>query len=131
MEKYSKYGPLVLRIGLSAVVLWFSVSQFLGAQDWVAYVPDSIVSMFGVSALTLVYLNAIFELVFGVMLLLGIFTRISALLLALHLFEISYIVGYGQTGVRDFGLAVAILSIFFTGSDAWCIDYKTKVTNNN
>ncbi len=127
MQKYAPYAPAILRIGLSAVIIWFSISQFLGAEEWTAYVPDSAVSMLHVSALTLVYINATFEIIFGIMMLLGIYTRLSAFLLALHLFDIMYVVGYGQIGVRDFGLAVATLSIWMNGPDILCLDYK-KVT---
>jgi uncharacterized membrane protein YphA (DoxX/SURF4 family) len=118
------YAPSVLRLGMAAVVLWFSLSQFTNAGQWTAYIPDSIVLITGLSALTLVYMNAIFELVFGLMLLFGWKTRLAALLLSLHLFDIMYVVGYGQIGVRDFGLAVATLSIFMNGPDVLSIERK-------
>lgn len=126
MEKYSKYASSVLRVGMAIVVLWFSVSQFIDASSWEAYVPESMVSISGLSATTLVYFNAVFELVFGLMMLFGIYTRLSALLLSLHLFDIMYVVGYGQIGVRDFGLAVATLSVYINGADVLCLDYKNK-----
>lgn len=126
VEKYSKYAPSVLRIGMAIVVLWFSTAQFINPSEWSAYVPDSAVNLLGVSSVTLVYLNAIFELVFGLMMLFGIYTRLSALLLSLHLFDIMYVVGYGQIGVRDFGLAIATLAVFLQGADILCLDYKNK-----
>jgi hypothetical protein len=121
------YAPSLLRYGMAAVILWFSVAQFSNANQWTAYVPDSIVSMTGLSAVILVYLNAIFELVFGVLLAFGWQTRLVAFLLALHLFDIMYVVGYGEIGVRDFGLAVATLVISMNGTDILCIQQKRKV----
>ena len=120
------YAPSVLRYGMSAVILWFSLQQFSNVSAWTAFVPDSIVALAHVSAVTLVYFNAIFELVFGALLLFGWQTRTVALLLALHLFDIMYTVGYGEIGVRDFGLAVGTFVVFMNGSDPLCIQQKRK-----
>lgn len=125
------YAPSVLRFGMSAVILWFSSQQFVHTDVWTAYVPDSAVAMTHLSATTLVYINAIFELVFGILLVIGWQTRIAALLLALHLFEIMYVVGYGEIGVRDFGLAIATLVIAMNGSDVLCMQYKKPLSNLN
>ena len=119
------YAPSVLRFGMSAVILWFSTQQFLHPDIWTAYVPDSVVAMTHVSALVLVYFNAVFELVFGFLLLFGWQTRIVALLLALHLFDIMWVVGYGEIGVRDFGLAIATLVVAMNGTDPLSLQYRS------
>lgn len=123
------YSGSVLRLSMAAVILWFSVAQFFNAGQWTAYVPDSVVAMTGLNAVTLVYFNAVFELVFGVMLLFGWQTRLSALLLSLHLFDIMYVVGYGEIGVRDFGLAAATFVVFMNGPDLLCVQ-KKKITED-
>ena len=120
------YAPSVLRSGMVAVILWFSLQQFLHNNLYTAYVPDSIVSLSHLSATILVFFNAVFELVFGVLLAFGWQTRVVSLLLALHLFDIMYTVGYGQIGTRDFGLAVATFVIFMNGPDALCIQRPKK-----
>lgn len=124
------YAPSVLRLGMSAVILWFSTQQFLHTAVWTAYVPDSAVAVLHISATTLVYFNAAFELVFGLLLVFGWQTRIVALLLALHLFDIMWIVGYGEIGVRDFGLAVATLTVFMNGPDTLCMQGKGEVVQS-
>ncbi len=121
-----RYASSVLRYGLAAVVLWFSLQQFLHNSLWTAYIPPSLVALTGISAGVLVSVNAIFELVFGLMLVFGWQTRLAALLLALHLFDIMYVIGYGEIGVRDFGLAVALLVVFMNGPDPLCIQRKKK-----
>ncbi len=126
-SKLEKYATGVLRIGLAIVILWFSTQQFIHTEYWTAYVPDYVVLMSGLSSMTLVYFNAIFELIFGIMLVFGIQTRISALLLSLHLFEIMFVVGYGETGVRDFGLALALFVVYMNGSDIFCIQQKKVI----
>ncbi len=120
------WAPVVLRYGMTVVILWFGIQQFINTEAWTAYVPDSVVSLSHLSATTLVYLNATFEIIFGVLLALGLFTRIAALLLAIHLFEIMFTVGYGEIGVRDFGLAAATLVVFMNGPDILCLYGNTK-----
>jgi uncharacterized membrane protein YphA (DoxX/SURF4 family) len=127
---FKVYGPSVLRYGMSAVILWFSFQQFLHNSLWTAYVPSSIVALIHINASVLVFFNAIFELIFGILLVFGWQTRIVALLLALHLFDIMYTVGYGEIGVRDFGLAVATFVIFMNGSDILCIQQKRQVAKD-
>ena len=121
------YAPSLLRYGMAAVILWFSFAQFSNASQWTAYVPDSVVSMTGINAIILVYFNATFELIFGTLLVFGWQTRIVALLLAAHLFDIMYVVGYGEIGVRDFGLAIGTLVVCMNGADALCIQPKRKI----
>ena len=120
------YAPSVLRYGMTLVILWFSLQQFLDPVTWTAYVPDSAVAVTHLSATTLVYFNAVLEAVLGLMLLFGWQVRIVALLLALHLFDIMYVVGYGEIGVRDFGLAVATLVVSMNGHDPLSIKGSAK-----
>lgn len=111
---------------MAAVILWFSLQQFMHPDMWTAYVPDSATTITGFSAIALVYVNATFELIFGMFLVLGIYTRVSAVLLALHLLDIIWIVGYGEIGVRDFGLALALISVAMNGADMLCAEYKEE-----
>lgn len=113
---------------MAAVILWFSLQQFMHPDMWTAYVPDSATNITGLSAVALVYVNATFELIFGAFLVLGIYTRLSAVLLALHLLDIMWIVGYGEIGVRDFGLSLALISVAMNGADMWCAEYRASET---
>ena len=121
------YAPSVLRLGMVAVILWFSLQQFMHNNQYTAYVPDSVVALSHMSAGMLVFFNAVFELVFGILLAFGWQTRLVSLLLALHLFDIMYVVGYGEIGVRDFGLAMATFVVFMNGPDVLCIQRPKKV----
>ena len=121
-----KYSPTVLRIGIALVFLWFGTAQIIDPSGWTSYIPEGIVGIFSLSALKLVYLNGLFEIVFASALLLGYFTRVSALLLALHMIDITYVVGFDAVGVRDFGLAVAAIAVFMNGTDYLSLDYFRK-----
>ena len=63
-----------------------------------------------------------FELVFGLTLFVGFYTRLSAFLVALHLLDITFTVGYSAIGVKDFGLSISALAVFLSGSDIWSVD---------
>jgi hypothetical protein len=58
--------------------------------------------------------------------LLGIYTRISALFLGLHLFGIAFSLGINAVRIRDFGLAVATISVFLNGNDFMCLSHKPE-----
>ena len=115
-----KYAPFILRIGISLVFFWFGFSQLFFPQEWVGFLPSWLDSL-PLSQTSFILINGSFELLFGFFLLLGLFTRLSALLLALHLFGIVVSLGYTAIAVRDFGLAIATLSIFFRGDDDFCL----------
>ena len=115
MDRYQKYAPKVLRLGLSLVFIWFGTQQILHTAMWTGLIPAWIVSISHLSAHTLVLFNGSFEIVFGLCLLFGYFTRVAALLLALHMLDITYVVGYNDVGVRDFGLSMAAVAAFLWG----------------
>lgn len=114
------FAPVVLRVGLSLVFLWFGTEQISNTEVWTGLIPEWITSVSGFPPASLVLFNGIFEILFGLLLLLGIFTRTTSLVLALHLFSIMFTVGYNDVGVRDFGLAMATLAVFLNGPDLWC-----------
>ncbi|MEN9582395.1 MAG: DoxX [Candidatus Parcubacteria bacterium] len=116
-KHFPSIAAACLRIGLSAVYLWFGFQQFLHSQQWVGYIPSFIVDNSPVDAITLVHFNGAIEIVFGVTLLLGIYTRMSALVLGIHMAHITAIVGYDSIGVRDFGLFIGTVAVAFYGSD--------------
>ncbi len=116
-----QYALATLRIGIATVFIWFGFQQLTHAYEWVGWLPEY-ASLLSFSATTLVYINAVFEVLFGSFLLLGLFTRVSAWLLAIHMAHIISIVGYGEIGVRDFGIFVATLSLAFYGVSNFSLD---------
>ena len=124
MDKLRPYGLVVARLGMGAVFLCFSYYQFSNPGMWTGFVPHAVSGIFGGNAYMLVLFNAWFELVAGTALIIGIQTRIVALLLALHLFGIAGSIGISPLGVRDIGLAIATFAVFFNGPDTWSLDQK-------
>ncbi|MBI4919035.1 DoxX family membrane protein, partial [archaeon] len=93
-------------------------------KDFIGYLPVFLLNY--VSAGNLIMFNGLFELIFGTMLILGFFTRVTAFILAGHLFSIMLSLGYNDVAVRDFGLSLATFSILLRGSDKWCLDQKIR-----
>lgn len=110
LERASAFAPYVLRWGLAAVILWFGSQQLLNSEAWTLWVP-SWPGISSIDPLIIVRLNGIFELVTGLMLVTGFYARTAAFLLFLHLCLIIVDIGIDPTGVRDFGLAAALLAI--------------------
>jgi uncharacterized membrane protein YphA (DoxX/SURF4 family) len=124
--KMKMYSPAFLRIGMAIVVIWFGSQELMYPDMWTSFIPQSVVNMSHMNANLLVHINGSFEIVFGLALLLGIQTRLTALLLALHMLDITYIVGYNAVGVRDFGLSIALISIFMYGQSLLSINNLLK-----
>ena len=132
MKMLKPFSPVVLRIGIAAVFLWFGFDQFIHTTDWIGYVPQSIRDILHLSPTTLVYMNGLFEITFGLALFLGFYTRFVAFLLALHLMDITFIVGYSSIGIRDFGLSIAVIAIWLNGRDFLSLDrYMSGSASDN
>lgn len=126
MKAYSKYSPLILRISIAVVLLWFGFSQLKNPAQWTRMMPDYVHIVFPFSKATLIYMNGSVEILLATVLLLGLWTRVTSALITLHLLHITIIVGYGGVGARDIALALASLAIFLNGPDEYCLDNQIK-----
>jgi len=83
-----KYSNLFLRLGLSAVFIWFGIDKFVNPQYWLsAWVPQDvtqIASKFGISGLDIIYVSAVFELLVGIGVLTNMFTKTFLFLLLIR-----------------------------------------------
>ena len=118
----SAYAPLLVRVSISLVFLWFGINQLLLPEDFMGYLPEQILGLD--FAQSIVLMNGIFEIILGGLLLVGLFIRPTALLLCIHLLTIIVSLGYNDIAVRDAGLMLITFSIFLGGADKWSLDYK-------
>lgn len=121
-DRMKEFAPAVLRVGLALVFLWFGFTQLGDPVPWTQLIPESLTNATGLAPTTFVLFNGAFEVVFGLCLLFGFFTRVSSLLLALHLLSITFTVGYNAIGVRDFGLSMAAIALFLLGPHKYSVD---------
>ena len=122
-EQWKKYAPLVVRITMSLVFLWFGLNQLFDTASFLGYLPK-FASSIPIAPTTLILMNGFFDTFLGAMLLIGFLTRIIALIASLHLLGIAFGLGYNDIMVRDVGLSIIAFSIFLYGSDQWCLNKK-------
>src|SRR3989344_1041674 len=124
MKSFPEYSRILTRIAISIVFLWFGITQIVNPEYLMGYLPNFI--LLSGYAKTFIYLNGIFEIAFGTLLIIGLFTRTVALLLTVHLLGIIIGLGYNDIAVRDFGLMLVTFAIFLGGKDKWCLDWRRK-----
>ena len=113
-EKMQRIGFILLRIGMALVFIWFGTEQLIQPKAWTGFVPTWAVPSF-LNVTQMVLINGLFEIVASSLLILNVFTRFVALLLALHLIGIAATIGINPIGVRDLGLAIATFSLSLLG----------------
>ena len=109
-------GIYILRFGLALVFLYFGISQILDQSRWIYFVPDRFLNFYISEILKskIVFLNGIFDTVIALSLISGLFIRIFSFLGFIHLLSITiFSLGFEPSGIRDLGLAFAMLSLFF------------------
>jgi len=122
---YNESAPIVLRISLALVFLWFGLNGVFNTNSFLGYVPEFAYNL-PISVETVVILNGIFEIVLGILLITGLFTRVVAFILSLHTLSIMFSLGYNDIAVRDFGIALATLAVALNGPDEWSLDRKLR-----
>lgn len=115
-------GQAVLRYSFALLFFWFGFAQLTDATNWVIYLPEW-TGYFPIPGEMLVQINGLLEICCAVLIALGIYTRIIAAFLALHLFGIAASVG-GAVGVRDAALAAVGVSLALQIPDALTLDAK-------
>jgi uncharacterized membrane protein YphA (DoxX/SURF4 family) len=118
-DKQRDYAILILRVGLALVFLYFGVMQLINPAQWTRLLPGFTSSM---PQETLIMLNGVFEVIFGLLLLVGFMTRWVAALLAIHLASITVNLGYTAIGVRDFGLTLATIALALYNNTKYSVD---------
>lgn len=116
---------IIVRYASVALFLWFGVAQLTDPIMWSGFLPEWTGS-FPMSGATLVQLNGLFEIVLALALGVGVFTRVVATLLGIHLLGIAMTVG-GAIGVRDAVLAVMTTSLAFAAPDRLTLDAKNHI----
>lgn len=116
-------GLAVLRIITGLLMMYHGWEIFDGAvmKDYATW--DMIKTL--PAPLTMVYLGKGLELVTGICFVLGLFTRISAILMAVNMLFICFKIGNGKFYYQDqhsFLFAMVAMVFFFTGPVKWSLD---------
>ncbi len=116
VNRYARYSPLVLRLGLAFVFVWFGWSGIFNTELWTGLVPAWTGDI--APAATLVKIHGLVELTFGLLLAFGVYTRLSAFILCVSLVHTTFLLS-GPTMVRDIGLSIALLSVVFSAENVY------------
>ena len=114
IDKLKKYAPAVLRMGLGFVFMYFGWQSVSNPSMFMGLVPAWTTAIVPVGSL--VFIHGTFEIIAGVLLFSGYFSRIISILLFLDLLDIISLLGWGSIAARDFGLAVSMLAVFLWGN---------------
>jgi len=120
------YAPVVLRIGLAIVIMWFGLSELIHPIVWTSYIPNWLANLTHLQLMTLVTVNGFVEVALSLLLAFGILTRWVALLLFLHMVAIVGDVGLSALGMRDVAIAFGLLSVSMHGGDSATIDSSSE-----
>lgn len=112
INKFKNYSPLILRLGLGFVFIWFGFSALFTPGLWLGLVPTW--THFLGAAKTLVLIHGLIEIIGGLLLCAGFKIRIVSTILFLSLIATISRLTFGPVMVRDLGLTVAMISIFLT-----------------
>ncbi len=128
MKNTALAGQAVLRYSFALLFFWFGFAQLTDATSWVIYLPEW-TGYFPIPGEMLVQINGLLEVCCAFLITLGIYTRVVAGFLALHLFGIAVSVG-GATGVRDAALGVMGVALALQTPDALTLDAKKHHPKN-
>ncbi|MBI2207935.1 DoxX family protein [Candidatus Woesearchaeota archaeon] len=142
LGKNKQYSVTIIRIGLAFVLLWFGLNQLVNPESFLGYIPQwlyphdammqhehamQFMHNIPVPSVHVVLMgNGIFETAAGILLLIGLFTRVVAFIAALHLLVIAFSLGYNDIAVRDIGLSLMAASLVFSGGGHLSLDNKKK-----
>ncbi len=115
---------LLLRLTFAGLFAWFGFSQVSDPGGWTAFLPEY-TGYLPIPAEMLIQVNGWFELCAALALLLGVWTRVLAAFLALHLFGIAFTVG-GAIGARDAALGMIGVILAMQPADLWTMDARFK-----
>ncbi len=103
MFSSAKYSYLALRLGLAAVFLWFGINKITHPSYWLnAWMTTS----------QIIYLCGVFEILTGVSLATGIFSKFFSVLAIVFLVGAAIFVSSGDVMIRDIGLIGGLVAVF-------------------
>ena len=115
-------GIAIVRIIVGMLIIYHGIEVFDSAL-MKSYVENGMVS--GSSALVMVYVGKLSELICGILLLIGFMTRVGALMAIGTFSYITFFVGEGRFWYQDqhpFMFALFGLLFLFTGPGDWSLD---------
>lgn len=108
-------GIYTLIAGLVFVFAYFGIDKLVHPELWIGWIPMWMENLMGMPRETWLTVIGITEILLAVLLLIPkrIVRQTGAILIALHLVAILTQVGWNDIGVRDIGLLLSSIALFF------------------
>ncbi|MBI4450299.1 DoxX family protein [Candidatus Uhrbacteria bacterium] len=106
---------LLLRIGLGVEFIIFGYGKLTDLASWIGFVPPWMSPLLPMPVGTFLQTVGVVELALGVLLIVGLWVRVIAVLSALHLLGVLIALGYNDLAVRDFVAFAAALALASLG----------------
>lgn len=122
IRQYSGYAYPILRVGLGVIILLAGAHKLVAPGVWTEYAAPWVTALWPESLLSIevaMMINGVFELLFGIAILVGFYTTITAGIIALALVSvvIDLLTGAIMTGkfvdvlIRDMGLLALAVGV--------------------
>jgi len=114
------YAEYILRFGLGVVFIWIGILVLKSPEGWGAYMQPWAQELLISPIKTTMIIAGVADILFGILLFSGKLTWLGALLGSLHLIVIVVTVGLNEIGLRDLGILVGSVALFFLSfPDEW------------
>lgn len=118
-----KHVPLILRVGLGLVFLVLGANKATRPEIWVGWIPIQLKAFIPDANQFLIF-NGIIEAILGLLLIIGLYTKIAAALSGLFLFFVLLFFGADDITSRDIGLMAMAAAIILLGPGEASVDEK-------
>ena len=104
-----------LRFGLGLVLIYAGTHALMDPISWLGFIPQWVGNFINLE--TFLYIHAVFELVLGLMLIIGLWLPLAALVIFFNLLAILLFFGIDDITFRDFGLLMMALALFLVSTE--------------
>jgi len=118
-----KHSSFVLRLGLGLVFLLLGINKMIKPEIWMGWIPLPLKPLIA-DANQFLFFNGLVEAILGLMLILGIYTKIASMVSAAFLFAILLFFGADDITSRDIGLLAMAITIMMLGPGELSVDKK-------
>jgi len=118
------YITLALRIALGLLLVYFGFFNITTPDTYSSYIPAFLTEYFEASVL--MQLNGIIEIIFGLLLLGGLYRMAVSVLVGLHVLGIAVLVWPADISIRDFALAITAFTLACMDDDKYSLDEKWR-----
>ena len=125
-KDFRDISSFILRIGLAIVFLYFGLDKFINLEANINIIRSFSFIPIDIKFFTVFY--GVIEILVASFLILGLFTRITAIIASLMILTIflMFWILFNDLIIRDIGLLAIAISLAITGSEIWSIDRIIK-----